>query len=399
MPRFAPPSPLEEQILRLIRAGATQSRIELARALNVSPATAASYVDRLVAEGFLTEGRSQEKFIGRPPVRLGLNPLAGEFVGLDFDASKILAVALNFSHEVVRFAEYPINAADTAQDIVAKLDRAARDVLSTTGVPLLGIGVGVPGFLDQKQGVSLSYPLVSGWKDIPLAAELCALHGVPVSLEHNIRSMALAELWMGQGAGIDNFICLGIRSGTAAGIVRDGELLQGNHGLAGEIGLQPIPEPLGFPPPKAAPRLSSGRILAQDIISVRAIIKEVEAELRPGVQSLLMPYRGQINLERVIEADCVRDPLARMVVDRALDVLSDLVQQLVLHHNPARIILTGPLTGLGVRLPESVRSRLGELETYPAHELPEIVNSRLGVYVGAMGAAALAIQNWRPAIT
>jgi predicted NBD/HSP70 family sugar kinase len=110
-----------------------------------------------------------------------------------------------------------------------------------------------------------------------------------------------------------------------------------------------------------------------------------------------MPYRGQINLERIIEADCVRDHLARMVVDRALDVLSDLVQQLVLHHNPARIILTGPLIGLGARLPEAVRSRLSELESYPAHELPEIVNSRLGVYVGAMGAAALAIQNWRPA--
>lgn len=396
MSRFEPPRPLEEQILTLIRAGATQSRVELARALNVAPATASTYVDRLVAEGFLSEFKSGEKHLGRPPVRLVLNPAAGEFVGIDFDATKILAVALNFSHQVVRYSENRIESTDSVADIIGKIAASAKTVLSASGVPLLGVGVGVPGFVDQANGISLFYPLVPGWKNIPLARELQDVLGVPVALEHNIRAMALAELWMGQGAGIDHFICLGIRSGTAAGIVREGRLLRGNDGLAGEIGLLPIRPPDGFKMPGKS--LRSGRILAQDIISTRAIIRDVEAGLHQGTSSLLQPFRGSVTLEKIIEADGLRDALVRKVMDRALRVLADLAQQLVLHHNPRRIILTGPLTGLGSRLTETLRDKLNELEAYPSDKLPEIVNSQLGVFVGAMGASALAMQLWKPPV-
>ncbi|EIQ01245.1 transcriptional regulator/sugar kinase [Opitutaceae bacterium TAV1] len=396
MSRSESPPSLEDKMLKLIRAGASQSRIRLARALHVSPATASTYVDRLIVAGFVIESRSAGTVAGRPPVHLELNPGAGEFIGIDFEASRILAVALDFAHRLVRSSEQRIDPGDTPAAIIAKIARATEDVQPPAGAPLLGIGIGVPGFVDQEKGISISWPLVAGWKNIPLAAEMESVFKVPIWLEHNIRSMALAELWIGAGAGIDHFICLGVRSGTAAGIVRDGQLLRGHHGLAGEIGLVPIRPPAGFSLPQGKAGLQSGRILAQDVISARAIVRDVESCLREGQDSALQIHRDHITLEKVLEADGLGDPVAQAVMDRAIGVLGDLVQQLVLHHNPQRIILTGPLTELGERLPRRLRARLDELEAYPVQELPEIINSQLGPFVGALGAAALAIQQWRP---
>jgi len=59
---------------------------------------------------------------------------------------------------------------------------------------------------------------------------------VPVFVENTIRTMALAELWFGQGRGLRNFICLGARSGLGAGIIIDGQVYRGADNRAGEIG-------------------------------------------------------------------------------------------------------------------------------------------------------------------
>ena len=58
------------------------------------------------------------------------------------------------------------------------------------------------------------------WHNIALAAPLSKRFGVPVYLENTIRSMALAELWSGQGRGARDWLCIGIRSGLGVGMVR-----------------------------------------------------------------------------------------------------------------------------------------------------------------------------------
>ena len=64
--------------------------------------------------------------------------------------------------------------------------------------------------------------------------------GVPVAIENNLRSIALAELWNGGGRGLRSFVCLGVRSGIGLGIVVDGQLLRG-----AKTGRRN--RPLGFP--------------------------------------------------------------------------------------------------------------------------------------------------------
>jgi len=153
---------------------------------------------------------------------------------------------------------------------------------------VLGIGVGVPGVIDPKRQIALHYPHIQGWENIPLGQRLAKRFKVDVFLENNIRSMALAELWFGQGRGLDSFVCLGIRTGIAAVLVVQRDVLHGRNNLSGEIGYCLCP---------VAPVQRSGERAGQiawacdqlrpleETASVPAILKTVGAALKSGRQS------------------------------------------------------------------------------------------------------------------
>src|ERR1700723_1588836 len=88
---------IEGDLLRKVRAQEGLSRIELARSLNLAPSTVGIYVDHLIEEGFLSEGKRVGREFGRPPTALGLNAQGGRFIGVDFEARNIMATAVDFS--------------------------------------------------------------------------------------------------------------------------------------------------------------------------------------------------------------------------------------------------------------------------------------------------------------
>src|SRR6266516_5641555 len=90
-------SHLESEILKRVRSCPGVSRVSLARELQIAPSTAGNYVARLCAEGFLMESRNGENEVGRPPTALRLNPEGGQFIGVDFEAQNIMAMAVDFS--------------------------------------------------------------------------------------------------------------------------------------------------------------------------------------------------------------------------------------------------------------------------------------------------------------
>lgn len=78
-----------------------------------------------------------------------------------------------------------------------ELARAIAEVLPGAADQLLAIVLGVPGLIDPARGLGLSYKYLRGWREVPLVAPLARRFRVPVYLENNVRSMALAEMWFG----------------------------------------------------------------------------------------------------------------------------------------------------------------------------------------------------------
>src|SRR5262245_33931944 len=85
---------VETALIQRVRTTEGVSRIELARAMGLAPSTIGQYVDRLIGEGILREGRKSQSSAGRPPTILELNPRLGQFVGVDIEARQVSAVAI-----------------------------------------------------------------------------------------------------------------------------------------------------------------------------------------------------------------------------------------------------------------------------------------------------------------
>jgi glucokinase len=367
----------QADLLRRVRAQEGLSRVELARSLNLAPSTVGIYVEHLIGEGFLYEGKPAERDFGRPPTLLALNPRGGRFIGVDFEARNIMAVAVDFSQRPLKQFHDTISAAEPVESILRKLEHAVEAVSAGDGPKVLAIGVGVPGIIDPASGVALSYKHIRGWENVPLVNRLSARFGVPVFVENTVRTMALAELWFGQGRGLRNFICVGMRSGLGAGIIIDRRVYRGGNHRAGEIGDWPC-----------AVGAANGTSRSPGKTTV-ARLEEIAS-----LQSLRDHVAVPSGTERLVQAARAGDKGVLAFLDRVADAFGLALNQLNCAFNPEKIILAGTIAAFGDLFLERLERRLRSYA--PPGGAPAVTASELGPFNGALGAAALAVHEWKP---
>jgi len=381
----------QADLLLRVRARDGLSRVELARCLNLAPSTVGIYVDHLVEEGYLFEGKAAERDFGRPPTILALNPQAGRFIGVDFEARNIMAVAVDFSQRPLKQVHDRIAVAEPVENILHKIEHAIETVSAGDDRKVLGIGVGVPGVIDSARGIALSYKHIKGWEKVLLVSRLTERFGVPVFVENTIRTMALAELWFGQGRGLRNFICLGVRSGLGAGIIIDGQVYHGADNRAGEIGDWPCV--VDYVDGDSGAPLDQPFVRLEDVASLQSVQCLLAASSGRGPHSQTAPTT-EVSVEAVVQAALAGDKLVLGFLDQVAHRFGLVLNQLNCAFNPQKIILAGAFTAFGEVF---LRRLQHSLNTFaPASGAPLVVNTQLGPFNGAIGAAALAVHEWKP---
>lgn len=227
-------------ILAHLGAHGPASRADLARVLNVSPALMTSLTKDLLADGLLVELEHSPSQGGRPARMLGLASSAGRAIGVKVVADHVAFVEVGIDGTVRRSASEPFDASGVTMlaDLTGLL---RRFIAGGAEEPLLGIGVGVPGSVDdQSNGLVDSAQL--GWRQVPIGAVLRREFALPVLVENNVNALAVAERLYGVGRQHDNFLVVTIGTGVGAGIVVDGVVLRGAVGGSGEIGHIPVME-------------------------------------------------------------------------------------------------------------------------------------------------------------
>jgi glucokinase len=378
----------QADLLRRVRAQDGLSRVELARSLKLAPSTVGIYVNHLVEQGYLFEGKTAERDFGRPPTILALNPQGGRFIGVDFEARNIMAVAVDFSQRPLKRYHDTIAVGEPVETILQKIEHAIEMLVADDERNALGIGVGVPGVIDPDRGIARSYKHIKGWENVPLVKRLNERFGVPVFLENNIRTMALAELWFGQGRGINNFICVGVRSGIGAGIIVEGQIYHGADNRAGEIGDWPCVSPNG-----AARSGVKAFIRLEETTCFRSVGHRLAKTAKPNSNSLVVPGT-EAPLESLLQAAQEGDPEVLAILDRAAEAFGLALNQLQCAFNPEKIILAGVFTVFESLFLNRLQECLKKFATPSG--VPVVVNSTLGEFNGALGAAALAVHEWKP---
>ncbi|WP_326883764.1 ROK family protein [Actinocrinis sp.] len=98
-----------------------------------------------------------------------------------------------------------------------------------------GLGVALSGDVDRSVGVVRYTPFL-GWRDVPFAQLVTSRTGLPTVLDNDVRALSAAEGWFGAGNGARSFVLVTVGSGIGCGIVVNGAVISGAHGVTGEIG-------------------------------------------------------------------------------------------------------------------------------------------------------------------
>lgn len=228
---------LPSAIISLLGRAGTTSRADIARALNVSPAAVTQVTKHLVARGLVAEvGRAPSQG-GRPARLLGLVQSAGGAIGAKVAADHVAIVDASIDGTVQRFTSHRFDPwAANSLDELARLLGTARDIHEG---PLLGIGVGVPGSVDAQALGVVNAPTL-GWADVRVGHALRSALRVPVLVENDVNTLAVAERLYGTGRYYASALVVTIGRGIGCGILVDGAIYRGAAGGAGEIGHIPV---------------------------------------------------------------------------------------------------------------------------------------------------------------
>ena len=103
--------------------------------------------------------------------------------------------------------------------------------------PIAGIGAGVVGCIDPENGTVVDDTgIMDGWRGMPLRQNLSDAFGVPACVVNDAQAHALGEARWGAAKGTASCLLVAPGTGLGGGIVIDGKLVRGAHGIAGHIG-------------------------------------------------------------------------------------------------------------------------------------------------------------------
>lgn len=101
---------------------------------------------------------------------------------------------------------------------------------------LVGVGIGVPGFILMREGIIVGSNNLVEFEGFPVRDAIEARLGTRIFLENDANAAALGEKWAGAGKNVQNLILFTLGTGIGGGIIVDGRVLHGNVGMAGEFG-------------------------------------------------------------------------------------------------------------------------------------------------------------------
>ncbi len=378
-------------IMNHLREHAPTSRAALAEMTGLNKTTVSSLVSELIEHQFVREVGLNLTGPGRPAVLLELNPAAGCIVSGEIGVDFISVICANFAVEVI-WRHKESTGRDMGQPAVMDrtlvLLRQAIDAGRTTGSPLLGLAVGVPGLVDQVSGDLLFAPNM-GWRDVPLMTILHESFDAPVFVDNEANMAALGEYYFGAAQSYDEVLYISAGVGLGGGIVRGGQLCSGVTGFAGEFGHMTM-DPEGE-------RCNCGnRGCWETQVSQSAVFRHIRRATNQGRASVLSEMTGgdldRLAVPMVVDAARAGDAVALETLEGVGHHLGIGIASLVNALNPDLVVFGGILSLAGEFLLPVVHEELQRRALHWNRSATQVVLARHGFDACVIGGVATVYQ-------
>ncbi|MET8853278.1 ROK family transcriptional regulator [Amycolatopsis sp. NPDC004625] len=361
------------------------SRHELSQLTGLSAATVSNVTAELGEERLITEAGQVESDGGRPRVLLRVDPAYGHVAGVDIGETGVKVELFDLAMNRLATVEHPLPKAPDPATAVEQVTSGLREVFASAGIDesgVLGVGIGVPGTVEQGARVLVHAPTV-GWDGVPFASLLLdAGVGLPLFIDNGAKTQGQAEMWFGAGRGARHAVIALLGSGVGAAVVTDGTTYRGSTSSAGEWGHTTIA--YGGLECRCGSRgcleayIGAGAVLAR---YRRARGKDIPGEDEQAQFSALLS-----------SAD--KSKTAARVLDETAGYLGAGIANLINLFNPERIVIGGWAgLALGEQLLPRIRTAAGEHALRHPFSQTSIQLGSLGLDAVATGAATLPVAD------
>lgn len=252
----------------------------------------------------------------------------------------------------------------------------------------IGLGVGVPGPVNFKEG-TVNGAVNLGWETHVNVAEILAgLTGLSVLVDNDANLAALGEQFKGAGKNYSNVAMLTLGTGVGGGIILNRELIHGHSGASGEVGHIKVDHTEQFLCNCGHHGCLETVASATGIVNLAYSLKEEyqESVLSDKIAAL------ELTSKDVIAAAADKDPLALRVLNKASFYIALGMSYIASIVNPSHFVIGGGVSEAGTILLDSIISQFPSVTFPPAAEHVNIVLAELGNDAGIYGAARLVEQ-------
>ena len=309
-------------------------------------------------------------------------------IGIDLGGTKILiALVDRETGEVLHHVKKKTKKDKGPKNIIKKMLEGIDELLEESGKTLddiSSIGVGAAGQIDRQNGILIAAANLDCY-DLNIKGILSEKFNIPVFVGNDVEIAAIGEQKFGAGKGCDDFVCVFVGTGVGSAIIKDGKIITGATGTAGEIG-HIIVDLNGR-------QCSCGAHGCLEAYASRsAIERRIEGALKKGRKSCILDYleTGKSITSSMIQKSIEReDELVLQCVTEASEYLSGGIASIINFVNPELVILGGGLIeAVDYFYQKTIKKARAKSLPVPAEKI-QFKKAMLGDYSGVIGAAFL----------
>ena len=373
----------EQLLLEYIRTAGPYSRADLARVSGLSKPTVSLALANLDRAGLVRLAGQRTGMPGRSALLYEVRPEAGFVLGLDIGLRYVRGAVADLMGVVRARASREVGSGEGGvRDRIGELVRLAEDLCAEAGITLASVTqtvVGSPGVYDRRRDVITLTGGLPGLDHPEALACLRESFGPRLAVENDVDAAALAERALGHGRDVDDFAFVHVGTGIGMGLVLEGKLHRGVHGVAGEIAFMPLGDvtaPVDAAQPVAASVDPEEARRRGPLETAAAADGVVRAARRAGMT-------GPVTARSVFEAAASGDARAVAVVAAEVEMVAAAVCCVITVADPSLVVLGGGI-GQAPGFAEAVTAALGGMTPV----LPDLKVSALGTEVVVDGCLA-----------
>ncbi len=316
-------------------------------------------------------------------------------VGVDLGGTNVRAAVIDRRGHILGEGREPSLAMEGFDVTVSQIIQAIRSALSNASLDtyeIAGVGMGVPGWHNSKEGIVCWSPNFKDWRGVQLLEPIRKALGVPIYMGNDANMAALGEFSFGAGRDVNSLVMLTLGTGIGGGIVIDGKPLVGTSEGGAEIG-HTIIVPDG-------PRCGCGRFgCLEALAKVDAIVERAARKIQMGRPSVLIQDidwpEWNVTPADIAKAAQDGDEVAIETMAETAYYVGIGVSNAINLLNPEMVVIGGGISLAGDVLWDPLQRTIDAVTLTQNRRACKVVAAQLGDAAGIMGGVTLVAQQCR----